>query len=118
MPWPLDPRFGCVISQTVPAGPERPTTNRQPFARVKRSPTPMRRGRVQKPCCRHAHTCVDRLERSSGRNASPSGITPSNILSPPGTNLGTRTEVSPGARAQRCRVQHVHGPSESPLGGT
>jgi hypothetical protein len=42
--------------------------------------TPMRRGRLPYISCRHAR--VDGLERSSGRNASPSGITPSNILSP------------------------------------
>jgi hypothetical protein len=38
----------------------------QPFV------TQMRRGPLPATCCRHAH--VDRLERLSGRNASPSGI--------------------------------------------
>ena len=42
---------------------------------------------------------VDGLERSSGRNASPSGTTPSNIMSPARSQPGSRTEVSPGARA-------------------
>ena len=61
--------------------------------------------------CRHA-TRVDRLERSSGRNASPSGITPSNISSPaPELTQGSWTEVSRGARAQR-QIQHAHAPPE------
>src|SRR5262249_142870 len=47
-------------------------------------------------CCRHLP--VDGLERSSGRNAYPSGITPSNIMSPTRSQPGSRTEVSPGAR--------------------
>lgn len=60
------------------------------------------------PPARHAH--VDGPERPSGRNASPSGITPSNIMSPaPEPTRGSRTEVSPGARAQH-RIQHAHAP--------
>jgi hypothetical protein len=100
---PLDPGSGCAVWQRAPAMPELPTTTTTfhlPFARVKPSLTPMRRGRLQQPCCRHA-TRVDGLERSSGRNASPSGITPSNISSPaPEPTRGSRTKVSPGARAQ------------------
>jgi hypothetical protein len=47
---------------------------------------------------RHAH--VDGPERLSGRNASPSGITPSNIMSPaPEPTRGSWTEVRLGARA-------------------
>ena len=47
---------------------------------------------------RRAH--VDGPERPSGRNASPSGITPSNIMSPaPEPTRGSWTEVRLGARA-------------------
>jgi hypothetical protein len=47
-----------------------------------------------------ATTPVDGPERPSGRNASPSGITPSNIMSPaPEPTRGSRTEVRLGARA-------------------
>ena len=42
--------------------------------------TPMRRGRL--PACSRRHARVDGPERPSGRNASPSGITPSHIMSP------------------------------------
>ena len=60
--------------------------------------TPMRRGRLPADSCRHAR--VDGPERPSGRNASPSGITPSNIMSPaPEPTRGSRTEVRLGARA-------------------
>ncbi len=52
---------------------------------------------------RHAH--VDGPERPSGRNASPSGITPSNIMSPaPEPTRGSRTEVRLGARAHMTRT--------------
>jgi len=59
---------------------------------------------------RHAH--VDGLERLSGRNASPSGITPSNIMSPaPEPTRGSRTEVRLGARAHNIHpVNHAHAP--------
>ena len=70
MLWPLDPGFGCAMPQLGPARPEPPTTNFQPFARVKPSLTPMRRGRLPNDCCRHARR-VDGLKRLSGRNASP-----------------------------------------------
>jgi len=105
MLWPLDPGFGCALRRPVPAGPEPPTSF-QPFARVKPSLTPMRRGRLPNDRCRHA-TRVDRLERSSGRNAffPPRGITPSNISSPIRSQTGSWTKVSPGARAQS---QHAH----------
>jgi hypothetical protein len=54
---------------------------------------------------------VDGLERPSGRNASPSGITPSNILSPARNQPGSRTEVSPGARAHNTALsQRAHAP--------
>ena len=77
-------------------------------ARAKPSLTPMRRGQLPKPCCRHL--TVDGLERSSGRNASPSGITPSNIMSPTRNQPRSRTEVSPGARAHTPvpPTRHTH----------
>jgi EmrB/QacA subfamily drug resistance transporter len=52
--------------------------------------TPMHRGRLPASSCRHGH--VDGLHRPSGRNASPSGITPSTIMSPTRRNSGSRTE--------------------------
>ena len=59
---------------------------------------------------RHAH--VDGPERPSGRNASPSGITPSNIMSPaPEPTRGSRTEVRLGARAHTTRtINRAHAP--------
>jgi hypothetical protein len=62
----------------------------------------MRRGRLPAVSCRHRQ--VDGPERPSGRNASPSGITPSNIMSPaPEPTRGSRTEVRLGARAHITR---------------
>jgi hypothetical protein len=78
-------------------------------ARAEPSLTPMRRGRLPDCCCRHL--AVDGPERPSGRNASPSGITPSNILSPARNQPGSRTEVSPGARAHNtAHSQRAHAP--------
>jgi hypothetical protein len=78
-------------------------------ARAKPSLTPMRRGRLPKTRCRHP--TVDGLERPSGRNASPSGITPSNIMSPTRNQPESRTEVSPGARAHNTiPSQRAHAP--------
>jgi hypothetical protein len=60
---------------------------------------------------RHAH--VDGPERPSGRNASPSGITPSNIMSPaPEPSRGSWTEVRLGARAHTTRrtINRAHAP--------
>ena len=70
----------------------------------------MRRGRLPAVSCRHHQ--VDGPERPSGRNASPSGITPSNIMSPaPEPTRGSRTEVRPGARAHTTRtVDRAHAP--------
>ena len=63
----------------------------------------MRRGRLPAGSCRHV--LVDGPERPSGRNASPSGITPSNIMSPaPEPTRGSRTEVRLGARAHATRT--------------
>lgn len=63
----------------------------------------MRRGWLPAVSCRHPQ--VDGPERPSGRNASPSGITPSNIMSPtPEPTRGSRTEVRLGARAHTTRT--------------
>ena len=72
-------------------------------ARAKPSVTQMRRGRLPgSPAATHR---VDGPERPSGRNASPSGITPSNIMSPaPEPTRGSRTEVRLGARAHTTRT--------------
>ena len=72
--------------------------------------TPMRRGRLPAGSCRHHQ--VDGPERPSGRNASPSGITPSNIMSPTGEPTpGSRTEVRLGARAHENRTDYrAHSP--------
>jgi hypothetical protein len=72
--------------------------------------TQMRRGRLLAAACRHVR--VDGLKRPSGRNASPSGITPSNITSPaPEPTRGPRTEVRLGARAHKTRpTNRAHAP--------
>jgi len=72
--------------------------------------TQMRRGRLPATSCRHHQ--VDGPERPSGRNASPSGITPSNIMSPaPEPTRGSRTEVRLGARAHNTRtINRAHAP--------
>jgi hypothetical protein len=78
-------------------------------ARAKPSLTQMRRGRLPTTRCRHP--TVDGLERPSGRNASPSGITPSNIMSPARNQPGSRTEVRLGARAHNTRTSNrAHAP--------
>ena len=65
---------------------------------------------------RHAH--VDGPERPSGRNASPSGITPSTIMSPTRNHPGSWTEIRLGARARnkqkttRLPPRHRHGGGE------
>ena len=86
-------------------------TTFQPFARVKPSLTPMRRGRLPEPCCRHA-TRVDGLERSSGRNASPSGITPSNISSPAHHNPRAADRSKPGR--PRAKLPATNTPTDRP----
>jgi hypothetical protein len=71
--------------------------------------TPMHRGRLPAGSCRHDH--VDGLHRQSGRNASPSGITPSTIMSPTRSNAGSWTEIRLGARAHTTQTpQRAHGP--------
>jgi hypothetical protein len=81
--------------------------------RAKPLVTPMRRGRLPAFSCRHAS--VDRLERLSGRNASPSGITPSNIMSPARNQPGSWTEVRLGARAHNIHpINRAHAPPADP----
>jgi hypothetical protein len=71
--------------------------------------TPMHRGQLPAGSCRHAR--VDGLHRQSGRNASPSGITPSTIMSPTRSNPGPWTEIRLGARAHTTRTtNHAHAP--------
>lgn len=70
--------------------------------RAKPLVTQMRRGRL--PAASRRHARVDGLERQSGRNACPSGITPSNIMSPARSQLGSWTEVRLGARAHTTRT--------------
>jgi len=83
--------------------------------RAQSSITPMRRGRLPACCCRHPHR-VAGPERPSGRNAYPSGIIPSTITSPTGCTAGSRTEISPGARAHHSHVPNQpHAPP--PAGG-
>ena len=63
------------------------------------------------------HHLVDGPERPSGRNASPSGITPSNIMSPaPEPTRGSRTEVRLGARAHTTprTTNRAHAPPHEP----
>jgi hypothetical protein len=80
-----------------------------PSARAKPFIMPMQRGRF--PACSRRHARVDGLERSSGRNASPSGVTPSTIMSPVHRTVGPRTEIRLGARAHRTRtVDRAHAP--------
>ena len=77
--------------------------------RAQPSLTPMRRGRLLPCSCRHAR--VDGPDRPSGRNASPSGITPSTIMSPARSQPGSRTEIRLGARAHTTRTTNrAHAP--------
>jgi hypothetical protein len=61
----------------------------------------MHRGRLPASSCRHVR--VDGLQRLSGRNAYPSGITPSTIMSPARHTAGSWTEIRLGARAHSPR---------------
>jgi hypothetical protein len=65
--------------------------------RAQPSLNPMHRGRLPASSCRHVR--VDVLQRLSGRNAYPSGITPSTIMSPARHTAGSWTEIRLGARA-------------------
>ncbi len=78
--------------------------------RAKPFVTQMRRGQL--PAISRRHHLVDGLERLSGCNASPSGITPSNIMSPARNQPGPWTEVRLGARAHTTHntVNRAHAP--------
>ena len=77
--------------------------------RAKPSSSQMRRGQLPAVSCRHH--LVDGLERPSGRNASPSGVTQSNIMSPARSQPGSWTEVRLGARAHTTRtINRAHAP--------
>jgi hypothetical protein len=77
--------------------------------RAKPFVTQMRRGRL--PACSRRHARVDGLQRPSGRNAYPSGITRSNIMSPARSQPRSWTEVRLGARAHKIRTtNHAHAP--------
>ena len=84
--------------------------------RAKPFVTQMRRGRLPARSCGHDRTIVDRPDRPSGRNASPSGITPSTIMSPARSRHGSWTEIRLGARAHPTRTSNrAHAPP-SPSG--
>jgi hypothetical protein len=79
--------------------------------RAKPFVTQMRRGRLPARSCRHDRTAVDRPDRPSGRNASPSGIPPSTIMSPARSTHGSRTEIRLGARAHPIgSLNRAHAP--------
>src|SRR6266699_3385017 len=86
-------------------------------ARARRGGTPARmnspvRDKPSIKQMRRRHLSVDGLERSSGRNASSSRITPSNIMSPTRNQPESRTEVSPGARAHNQPLQRANAPPD------
>ena len=80
------------------------------MVRAKSSQSPMHRGLFPADSCRHVR--VDGPERPSGRNASsPSGITPSTIMSPARHTAGSWTEIRLGARAHNTHTTNrAHAP--------
>ena len=68
----------------------------------------MRRGRLHARSCRHVR--VDGPYRPSGRNAFPSGITRSTIMSPTRSKHGSWTEIRLSARAHNSPVDRAHPP--------
>ena len=99
----------CANSATRHCNPPDPG----PGLRAQPSLTPMHRGRLPASSCRHAR--VDGLQRPSGRTASPSGITPSTIMSPTGRTARSRTEIRLGACAHHTHdLQRAHGPPDRP----
>jgi hypothetical protein len=76
--------------------------------RAKPLVTQMRRGRLPAGSCRHAR--VDGPQRPSGRNAYPSGITRSNIMSPARNQPVSWTQVRLGARAHTRTINRAHAP--------
>ena len=79
--------------------------------RAQPSLTPMHRGLLPACSCRHPLPGVDGPERPSGRNALPSGVTPSTIMSPTRRPAGSWTEIRLGARAHNTRPNaRAHAP--------
>jgi len=73
--------------------------------------TQMRRGRLHARSCCHDREVVDGPYRPSGRNASPSGITPPTIMSPTRSRCGSWTEIRLSARAHPCSIiARAHAP--------
>ena len=89
-----------------------PATRMTSPVRAKPSLTQMRRGQLPPSSCRHQQ--VDGHHRPSGRNASPSGITPSTIMSPTRKHPGSWTEIRLGARAHHNppRPNRAHSPPD------
>ncbi len=85
------------LPHAAPARRGGPATRMTSPVRAKPSFTQMRRGQLPPSSRRHPH--VDGHHRPSGRNASPSGITPSTIMSPTRKHPGSWTEIRLGARA-------------------
>jgi hypothetical protein len=82
-----------------------------PSARAKLFVIQMRRGRLHARSCRHDREVVDGPYRPSGRNASPSGITPPSIMSPARNQPGSWTEIRLSARAHTIRIpDRAHAP--------
>ena len=69
----------------------------------------MRRGRLLARSYRHDQL-VDGPYRPSGRNACPSGITRSTIMSPTQAKPGSSTEIRLSARAHTTPADRAHGP--------
>ena len=69
----------------------------------------MRRGRLHARSCRHDQL-MDGPYRPSGRNACPSGITRSTIMSPTQASPGSSTEIRLSARAHTIPIDRAHGP--------
>ncbi len=90
-----------------------PATRMTSPVRAKPYVTPMHRGQLPPSSCRQPH--LDGHHRPSGRNASPSGITPSTIMSPTRNHPGSRTEIRLGARAHHIpRPDHDRAPPTHP----
>jgi hypothetical protein len=73
----------------------------------------MRRGRLHARSCRHDQI-MDGPYRPSGRNASPSGITPPTIMSPTQGSPGSWTEIRLSARAHTSPLDRAHAPPRGP----
>jgi len=83
-------------------------------ARAELFVTQMRRGRLPARSCRHVR--VDGPDRPSGRNASPSRITPPTIMSPTRSRCGPWTEIRLSARAYTITTTNrAHAPPRGPF---